>query len=115
MNFHNTIDLSGHELAKAKQVASSQNDTIKRFFMRDYRISKEVRRHSPSSVWKTLIFLGEINKSTPLTSIRRSMTNLASDKHFRFLIKTQHKKTGPSGKPEYTWIINVDHINNEQI
>jgi len=47
-------------------------------------------------------------EETPITSIRRSITVLTT---LGLLIKTEHKKTGPNGRPEYLWRVNAE-VNN---
>ena len=68
--------------------AENQNEIVKKIF-KIYQ--KEL---SPSQVLK----LSKLD--CPLTSIRRSMTNLTKQDK---LVKTENKITGDYGRPEYLW------------
>ena len=68
--------------------AENQNEIVEKIF-KIYQ--KEL---SPSQVLK----LSKLD--CPLTSIRRSMTNLTKEDK---LIKTENKITGDYGRPEYLW------------
>lgn len=92
-NFYNTINLSGSALKKAVKAAKSQDDKILLFFGKEKNRDKNF---SPAEIWKKLF---DTNK-TPLTSIRRSITNL---QQAGFLEKTSIQKDGPYGKKNYCW------------
>jgi predicted ArsR family transcriptional regulator len=42
----------------------------------------------------------DILRTSPLTSVRRSISNLTADGK---LVKTERKVQGPYGRPEYVW------------
>ncbi len=55
---------------------------------------------SADDVWRFLIDNESINEQTPLTSIRRAITDLTNkDK----LVKTDKKVLGNAGRRTYTW------------
>jgi hypothetical protein len=55
---------------------------------------------SPSGIYDELIYWRRISKDTPLTSIRRAITNLTKKGYLR---KTNIKVTGKYGRKEYCW------------
>jgi hypothetical protein len=108
--YYNTNDLSSGDLAKAVRKNASQNEIVKDFFKSDYNLHKRAIPYSPEEICEILKLLRIINPNTPLTSIRRAMSDLSSDKHFRFLVKTSSKRKSASGGEEHKWIINIEHI-----
>jgi hypothetical protein len=90
LDFFNTINLEGEELATAKAKALSQEDRIMQIMPHGTALTPfEVH-----VLWKVKF------KDVPITSIRRAMTNL-SDKGK--LEKTAHKRAGGYGTVNYTW------------
>ena len=57
---------------------------------------------SPSEVWDRLMTDKKIRHNTPLTSIRRTITDLTADNK---LVKSSETKIGIYGKPEYLWFL----------
>jgi predicted transcriptional regulator len=55
---------------------------------------------SPFQVYKKLLLLGKIKENTPLTSIRRAITNLTKR---GILKKTRYKVSGAWGRQEGLW------------
>lgn len=90
-SFHNTVEARGADLTSYESRASSQELLILSFFK-----SHPTRMFTPSEIHKRL-FDPII---TPLTSVRRAITNLCSAGELR---KTDIKVTGPYGMPEHCW------------
>jgi len=88
-SYHNTNNLESDELAKRDCLAITQEEKILALFTR----TKD--DFTPSEVHK-LIF----NNSTPITSVRRAMTNLTRDNH---LVKTDTQRLGDFGNLCYAW------------
>jgi hypothetical protein len=125
MSYYNTTNLNGKELSKLQQEAINQDDII-------YSIFQQVINASPWELyilinypdttvkWKSLsaaiyhirTFSEERIKAAvrhvaakekyPITSIRRSISNLTDKK---MILQTQIKRTGPHGRKEYLWRI----------
>jgi hypothetical protein len=89
--FHNTTREVGDELARAIAQAEKQDDAI----LAIYRRAREPL--SPSQVWSLCKSAG---KKWPLTSIRRSITNLTNREQ---LTQTVHKRVGHYGRYEFCW------------
>ena len=91
-SFHNTIEVTGEELARYEMRAGAQEEHV-------YRAYKNHKKLTPSEAWD---WLYPNIKLTPLTSIRRAISNLTAK---GALEKTKEQKTGIYGKPEYYWKI----------
>jgi len=87
--FYNTTHESGEKLKEYKAKANSQSDQILKYF------KKMQRPMTPSEVHMNLF-----DEFTPLTSVRRAMSNLTG--HGK-LEKTSDKQNGIYGHPEYKW------------
>ena len=83
--YFNTTNLSGQMLLDFENKADNQEERILAIF-------KASNLLTPSQVWNAYG-----NKQTPITSIRRGITNLSNDGK---LIKTTNKKIGMYGRPE---------------
>ena len=55
---------------------------------------------SANEVWAFLIDNESINEQTPLTSIRRAITDLTNEGK---IVKTNRKVLGSAGRKTYTW------------
>lgn len=88
-NFYNTTNLEGSDLEKAESKSLSQQELILSFFK-----NHPVKEYTPFEV-QSLVGL-----KSPITSIRRAMTNLTKDGK---LEKTGRKKAGAYGMLNYTW------------
>ena len=88
MSYYNTTDESGKALQTYKDKSYLQEDKIRAIF-------KRCKELSPSQAHQVFGV-----DDAPLTSMRRSITNLTSD---GFLIKTEKKVSGIYGRPEYNW------------
>lgn len=95
MSFFNTIGLTGNKLRKAVEQCQTQNEIILEIF----RIKKEL---TPVECHK--IFEKSTGTSTPLTSIRRGITQLTSRGN---LIKTELKRNGLYGVENYVWRVSL--------
>ena len=84
---HNTTNLKGAALAKAESKAKSQEKAILELLIGG-------GKYTASEVWG-LIYEPT---ATPLTSVRRALTNLMNKGK---LIKTDEKKIGYYGSPEH--------------
>jgi len=89
MTYYNTTNLKGDTLAQERQTAKTQEDLIIKFFQRG-------RLFRPSQ----LITMEALHPNTPITSIRRAMSDLTKK---GILEKTTRKGFGPYGKREYYW------------
>lgn len=87
--YHNTNSLDEQSLVKAIQNNKTQEDIVLLIF------KEEKIPLSASRVWNLYA-----RTETPLTSIRRAITNLMNE---RKLVKTDIKVTGLYGKPEYLY------------
>jgi predicted transcriptional regulator len=88
-NYYNTTSLSGNELLREVSGARNQDEIILSFF-----------KENPTSELTPFNVLSLCKMNCPITSIRRSMTNLTNK---GFLEKTENKKLGEYGKKNYTW------------
>jgi hypothetical protein len=95
MSYYNTTSLIGGNLLKEIKSAKTQEDKITIFFK-----SRALSYLTPSDILRAVF-----DSSTPLTSIRRALTNLTRDK---VLVKTDKQKIGSFGKPVYCWRLNIN-------
>lgn len=89
-SYHNTNNLAGAELQSADASCKGQEADILRFFRA--RIGMYLTPEDASAA---------LSARTPLTSVRRAMTNLTIK---GFLRKTQCMGTGKYGKKIHHWI-----------
>tara|TARA_R110000765_G_scaffold409589_2_gene507937 strand:+ start:1342 stop:1629 length:288 start_codon:yes stop_codon:yes gene_type:complete len=78
MAYHNTTNLSGGELKDSIKKAQTQNEAVMEIFKMNTSMS-------PSQVWKCY---GAVK--APLTSIRRSITNLTKEGYLKKTIVQRH-------------------------
>ncbi len=96
MSYYNTTNESGQLLMEFKEQAKNQEAHV-------YDVYRSLNKPlSPSEVLFILVNSYIISKDTPITSIRRAITNLTGEEKLR---KTTLKKLGKWGKPEYKWMI----------
>lgn len=95
MSYHNTTNQTGEQLDIFSVAAKSQDELVLTFF-------KNYPNHdfSPSKLHEYLIKYKLIDEATPLTSIRRALTNLTGAGK---LIKTDKKVMSKYNRPEYVW------------
>lgn len=91
--FHNTIGLLPSEHREREKKAISQDEKILKFFKENPHAD-----FTPSQVWI------QFGQQYPLTSIRRSITNLTKAGE---LVKTDNKRPGLFGEANYTWKLNL--------
>ena len=106
MTYFNTTHTLGKQLVEYEQTADSQEERILRFFLAMYP-----QKYTASDVWRQCFRESScIYNRTPLTSVRRAITNLynAGD-----LVKTDNQKTGVYGRPEYFWKISTKHLQGD--
>ena len=87
MTYFNTTHTDGQQLSQYRRAASSQDERIMQ--------ASHVFPASPSVIWARVF-----NRTVPLTSVRRAMTNLSNDGK---LVKTGKQVNGHYGRPEYVW------------
>jgi len=89
-DFYKTVQMDRKELSERKEKAKSQQETVLNFF----------KKHpgsyfTPFEIWDYVF-----EKRCPVTSVRRSMTNLEKA---GYLIKTKEYKEGDYGMKNHTW------------
>lgn len=94
--YHNTIPLSGDELKAREMKAESQGRKILDFF--------RLRPHQSFTPFEVLRLIGF--ERVPVTSIRRSLTNLTQCLE-HYLIVTGEKRPGDFGDPNNCWALNT--------
>jgi len=93
MPFYNTTNETGQTLADATVKAKTQNELIIDFF-------KGGGRFTPWGVYAQLLALGRINNRVPITSIRRSISDLCKD---GYLVKLNEKRREQLGVANYLY------------
>jgi len=102
-SFYNTINFSGKDLEEANAKVKKQEDLVLAIFKANPNL-----KFSPSQMHN--IFGRKYNLYPPITSIRRSITNLAGRLE---LIKTDETVPGLYHLPEHTWkLANAIDIKN---
>ena len=97
--YYNTNHINGESLKNAHKNNATQTDIVLKYF--EEHASETL---SPSEVWDRLKSSHSISFNTPLTSIRRSISDLTSDGK---LTKSDMMKDGPYGSPEHQWFLNA--------
>ena len=90
MSYYNTTSQKGEQLKVAWKKDKSQDNKVMEYF-------NTHGKATPSEVW---LHFNKHENNVPITSIRRSITNLTS---YNMLSKTEKKKEGIYGRPEYVW------------
>ena len=93
MSYYNTTNLTGTELDDSHEKSQRQEYIVLGIFQRHKELTA-------SDAWSYYT----ARKRAPLTSIRRSITNLTTDGHLK---KTDRQKIGMYGKPEYIYKLNT--------
>ncbi len=88
-SFFNTNNTPEDEMQGEIKNAISQQDKILNFF----KINKD-KKYTPQEILEILF------KNTPITSVRRAITNLTTE---GLLIKTEVTRKGIYGKNNYCW------------
>ena len=95
-SYHNTNKEEGATLFSSEVKAVSQEDKILKIFQDNPNL-----RFSPEEIQE---ILGEGN--TPITSIRRAISNLSNSEKWAAIHKTDKMKKGNYGKMVHTWKLN---------
>jgi len=95
MSYHNTTNQTGEQLYIFSVAAKSQDEIVLNFFS-----NYPNHDFSPSKLHDYLIKYQLIDAATPLTSIRRALTNLTGNGK---IIKTDKKLMSKFNRPEYVW------------
>jgi hypothetical protein len=90
--YYNTNDETGDALKSSRRKAGTQEEIILHFFTNNPNLQL-----SPFDIQNIL------GLNAPITSIRRAITNLATNGDLR---KTKLMKIGPYGKQVHTWRLN---------
>jgi len=90
MAYYNTNLLRDSELDNARVVALTQDAQVLTFFR-----NNDERSWSPDQIWKLVFY-----KTVPLTSVRRSISDLTAA---GYLEKMKTMVRGYYGKPVHTW------------
>jgi hypothetical protein len=93
--FYNTTHEQGNSLIQSEKKTQSQDELVMWLFKAFNNDGM-----TPSKVWTSLIELRKIDRNTPLTSIRRSITTLTKDGR---LSATERQEKGHYGKKEGIW------------
>lgn len=102
LSFFNTTQLTGEVLQTCIEQAKNQDELVMELF-------NARKTLSPSDCWQLLVRTGKIEGTTPLTSIRRSITVLTKKGKLKL---TDKQKVGIFGRPEGIWELNffaTDH------
>lgn len=91
-SFHNTIGLKGQELVNAAAQAQTQERRILAFF-----------RERPGRLFTPEDLLAIMPPRTPITSVRRAMTNLTTAELLVKVPLEQRAVRGKLGKPVHSW------------
>jgi len=90
-SFYNTTGLAGEQLERRIEHAQSQEERVQALFE-----AHPAAALTPFEVQRAVL------PGSPITSVRRAITNLTSEGVLR---KTDHQKEGPHGDPNYTWTL----------
>lgn len=95
MSFYNTNHTTGVDLLEAREV-NDTDEAIVLVFLND----RPYQSFTACEIWQSLRSLGKIGNLKPLTSIRRSLTDLSSENK---VYKREAMKVGLYGKLVHTW------------
>ena len=93
--YNNTTNENGSLLQTNMKQANNQEHLTLAVFQ-----TYPIENLSANDVWAFLIDNESINEQTPLTSIRRAITDLTNRDR---LVKTDKKVLGSAGRKTYTW------------
>ena len=109
MSYHNTTNLQGEELKKAKRDALNQEESIIDIFEHLTFVYGKEQFLTPSRVASQWINpLRHRTYCPPITSIRRAITGLTKKGK---LEKTNIMDEGRYGKLEHSWKLKLDYSN----
>jgi hypothetical protein len=98
--FHNTTNETGIQLEAFTKKAQTQDEVVLTFFQKHLN-----HDFSPSKLYEYLIRYNLIDNATPLTSIRRALTNLTVAGK---LTKTNKTVISRYGRSEYVWQLKTE-------
>ena len=98
--YHKKHDLPTAEIAFREGRARSQDELVLSVFEQYW-----YQDMSPSQVYDYLVDRLLVDAATPLTSIRRAITNLTTRGE---LVKLEKKTQGPWGHPEGLWRLRLE-------
>ena len=105
--FFNTTQERGGALIQSEKKTQTQDELVMWIFR-----AFNNNGMTPSRVWSSLIELRKIDRNTPLTSIRRSISTLTK---IGLLSASEWQEKGHYGKPEGVWQLpKVEAVNNQQ-
>jgi len=104
--FFNTTHEHGQPLIQSEKKTQTQDELVMWLFR-----AFNNNGMTPSKVWSSLIELRKIDRNTPLTSIRRSISTLTKDGQ---LSATERQEKGHYGKSEGVWQLPKVEIENNQ-
>ena len=96
--YYNTTNQTGDTLKQSWESNRTQTQIVLEYFE-----SHPCETLSPSEVWDRLRTAKQLDIRTPLTSVRRAITDLMNDGK---LIKSELTKIGIYGKAEHQWFLN---------
>lgn len=96
-SYYNTTKEKGEVLKFNIKKAKGQDNIIMGYFLKN-----PSQKRTPSELWINLFDVS----STPLTSIRRSLTSLTNNGN---LIKLEEKRISPYGRSEHFWELNKNN------
>jgi hypothetical protein len=105
-DFYNTTNLEGQDLIDAVKQAKTQQDAVYQFFKK-----RPGYEFTPFEVWSLLRALRPdmVAELTPVTSIRRAITNLTNAQP-PLLKKTSNQKEERLGAKNFTWKLYQPHV-----
>jgi len=100
-DFYNTIGETGSTLKKSRAKSRAQQILILTYMRANLNMG-----FTPFEIKRLIPFF----QDTPITSVRRAMTNLTTD---GYLVKTKNMKPGELGKMNHTWRVKLeDEVKN---
>lgn len=96
--YYNTTNEKGNQLKMNFEKAENQKHIVLSVFQKYPQ-----KNLSAYDIWLHLVQHQRIEQHTPLTSIRRAITDLTNENHIH---KTDYKVMGNGGRKTYTWKLN---------
>lgn len=92
MSYYNTANETGDELARYRKLAASQKEKLRALWT-----YQPLLQLTASEAYEMLVTRYQVKENTPLTSIRRALTDLMKE---GYLEKTELHRPGPYGRNE---------------
>ena len=93
--YYNTTREEGVQLKLNIEKAHNQKHKVLSVFQKN-----PTQNYCADDIFRVLTERDEINTNTPLTSIRRAITDLTNDD---YIVKTDKRVMGSAGRKTYTW------------